>query len=68
MAEEFEGYNQKKKKWFISTEISYISNYINRNMFGIVDEKKEKVPILPTVKLFKKDGKYNTIHLKAHMM
>ena len=37
-------------------------------MFGIVDEKKEKVPILPTVKLFKKDGKYNTIHLKAHMM
>ena len=40
-------------------------------MFGIVDEKidkKEKVPILPTVKLFKKNGQYNTIHLKAHLM
>ena len=40
-------------------------------MYGIVPEKEEnniKKPILPKVKLFKKNGTYNIVQLKAHLM
>lgn len=38
-------------------------------MYGIVpEENKIKKPILPALKLFKKNGAYNIVQLKAHLM